>query len=416
MAEAFDPYHKWFGIAPGERPVDYYRLLGLLRFEDDGDVIANAVDQRMAYVKTFQTGQHSRYSQQILNEIAAAKVTLLNPEKKARYDRQLQRRSEAAGIAAGLAFLRSGRFWQGTATLAVALVLGLALISFLLSKSASEKTVKTATRDTDAAAGVIRHTIVRTRHPAAQDEPAMHALPAGDPSLPVAVEPATTEDDASRRQPQETADTAASEKNRVEVAAPQLHPQMRAEPDGERPLTTDAAEPPVPAASDVPETVYLDDLEEVDFRVGAGTLGKHGVSGFPPRGVAYGRRVVFQGEPLAHALSVWPPAHGSSYVVYRLKKGFGSLRVTAAVLGINRFNRTALKADPLYMGRAYSPLCFKVLGDGKLLWRSRRLQTSGDWQDCSVSVENVEWLELHVECPGANAFAWAAWIDPRLLR
>jgi len=35
MAESFDPYHKWLGIAPKDQPPHYYRLLGIDPFEGD---------------------------------------------------------------------------------------------------------------------------------------------------------------------------------------------------------------------------------------------------------------------------------------------------------------------------------------------------------------------------------------------
>ena len=90
MSDDFDAYHKWLGIPPQEQPPNYYRLLGIALFESDADVISNAADQRMAHVRTFQTGARALLSQRILNEIAAARVTLLNPEKKAAYDQQLR--------------------------------------------------------------------------------------------------------------------------------------------------------------------------------------------------------------------------------------------------------------------------------------------------------------------------------------
>ena len=48
----------------------------------------------MAQIKNFQTGKYSALSQRILNEIAAAKVSLLHPEKRAYYDKQLRKRLE----------------------------------------------------------------------------------------------------------------------------------------------------------------------------------------------------------------------------------------------------------------------------------------------------------------------------------
>ena len=90
MADAFDPYHKWLGISPKDQPPHHYRLLGIDLFEDDLDVIESAADQRMTHVRAFQTGKRSQLSQNILNEIAGARVCLLSPEKKAAYDGQLQ--------------------------------------------------------------------------------------------------------------------------------------------------------------------------------------------------------------------------------------------------------------------------------------------------------------------------------------
>ena len=90
MTEQFDPYRKWLGIPERDQPPHHYRLLGIEPFEDDQEVIANAADARMAHIKTFQAGKHSDHSQRLLNELAAAKVCLLTPAKKAEYDRLLR--------------------------------------------------------------------------------------------------------------------------------------------------------------------------------------------------------------------------------------------------------------------------------------------------------------------------------------
>ena len=55
-------------------------------FESDPEVIEAASDQRMAHLRTYQTGQYSALSQKLLNEVAGAKVRLLSPEKRAPYD------------------------------------------------------------------------------------------------------------------------------------------------------------------------------------------------------------------------------------------------------------------------------------------------------------------------------------------
>lgn len=88
--EEFDPYRKWLGIPPHEQPPNYYRLLGLPLFESDRDVIANAADRQMAHLRTFQGGKNSAVSQKILNEVAAARICLMNPQKREEYNARLR--------------------------------------------------------------------------------------------------------------------------------------------------------------------------------------------------------------------------------------------------------------------------------------------------------------------------------------
>ena len=92
----FDPYHKWLGIPPAEQPPTCYRLLGIPLFESDPDVIDAAADQRMTHLRKYQAGANSALSQQLLNEVAGARIVLLTPEKKAVYDAELQAKIEAA--------------------------------------------------------------------------------------------------------------------------------------------------------------------------------------------------------------------------------------------------------------------------------------------------------------------------------
>ena len=89
MAEAFDPYLSWLGIRDPQRPPNHYTLLGVALFEGDPTVLGNAADRQMAHVRKFQSGRQAILSQQLLNELAAAKICLLNPAKKAAYDAAL---------------------------------------------------------------------------------------------------------------------------------------------------------------------------------------------------------------------------------------------------------------------------------------------------------------------------------------
>jgi serine/threonine-protein kinase len=92
MSKAFDPYHSWLGIPPSEQPPDHYRLLGVPRYEKDADVIEHAADRQMSYLRTFRSVKHVNAAQKLLNEVATAKVTLLNPTKRTAYDAELAKR------------------------------------------------------------------------------------------------------------------------------------------------------------------------------------------------------------------------------------------------------------------------------------------------------------------------------------
>lgn len=90
VAESFDAYHRWLGIPPKDQPPDHYRLLALEPFESDPDVIEAAADRQMGHLRTYQTGKHADLSQKLLNEVASAKLCLLDPQKKADYDLRLR--------------------------------------------------------------------------------------------------------------------------------------------------------------------------------------------------------------------------------------------------------------------------------------------------------------------------------------
>ena len=91
MADTFDPYHEWLGIPASEQPPNHYRLLAIPAFEDSPTVIESAADRQMTHLRTFQAGKHSQESQRLLNEVATARVCLLNASKKAAYDQQLKK-------------------------------------------------------------------------------------------------------------------------------------------------------------------------------------------------------------------------------------------------------------------------------------------------------------------------------------
>jgi len=132
MAESFDPYHRWLGIPPKDQPAHHYRLLGLEAFEGDVEAIRDAAEQRMAHVRTYQLARHSELSQKILNELAAAKACLLDPEHKAAYDAKLR-----AALSQEDSGVRSVSLWKRLALAAAGLwiVAGLVAAAVLMGES-----------------------------------------------------------------------------------------------------------------------------------------------------------------------------------------------------------------------------------------------------------------------------------------
>jgi hypothetical protein len=85
----FDPYHKWLAIPRGQRPPTYYQLLGVARDESDPEVIAEAALRQTSHVRTYQAGPQGERCVALLNEIAQARATLLDPARRQAYDATL---------------------------------------------------------------------------------------------------------------------------------------------------------------------------------------------------------------------------------------------------------------------------------------------------------------------------------------
>lgn len=95
----FNPYLKWLAIPLEEQPPHYYRLLGISVFEDDAEVVEAAVEQRSGFLRKHQSGPHGAEAGKLLNEVATARLCLLNPRKKAAYDARLQAESGERPVA-----------------------------------------------------------------------------------------------------------------------------------------------------------------------------------------------------------------------------------------------------------------------------------------------------------------------------
>jgi formylglycine-generating enzyme required for sulfatase activity len=99
MSDLFDPYRVWLGIPPESRPPTHYELLGISASETEAAVINAAVVRQSTYVRNFQIGKNAADANRILNEIAAAKVCLLDPAKRANYDAEIRLRPKAVAAA-----------------------------------------------------------------------------------------------------------------------------------------------------------------------------------------------------------------------------------------------------------------------------------------------------------------------------
>jgi hypothetical protein len=131
----FDPYHKWLAIPPDQRPPTHYQLLAVSPAEKDPEVIEEAALQRIAHLRSYQIGPHAKECTRLLNEIAQAKVVLLNPAKRQEYDAQLAR--DAAERPCGGA-ARGSRRWLVAAAAATACVLVGIVITILASNGAAK--------------------------------------------------------------------------------------------------------------------------------------------------------------------------------------------------------------------------------------------------------------------------------------
>ena len=96
MPVEFNPYREWLGLECGPLPPNYYQLLGIEPDEPDVRVIHAAADRAMAHVRSHRPGTQGGLGPRLLDEIAAAKSCLTNPEQRLQYDRM--RSGRAASV------------------------------------------------------------------------------------------------------------------------------------------------------------------------------------------------------------------------------------------------------------------------------------------------------------------------------
>jgi serine/threonine protein kinase/Tol biopolymer transport system component len=152
---------------------------------------------------------------------------------------------------------------------------------------------------------------------------------------------------------------------------------------------TETSTTPVPGPGGL---VYLDELTETEWK-GHGRLGTQ-------RTEYLGKPLAWRGRTPDHLLFTHPPQDAPASVTYALDSRFESLSATVGI------------ADSSIGSN--SPLTFRVLGDGRELWKSPPIQMPTDEAMFSVSVAGVRELRLEVAAAGGHTGAHTVWIEPRL--
>jgi len=143
------------------------------------------------------------------------------------------------------------------------------------------------------------------------------------------------------------------------------------------------------------EKVFLDDLQESDFKVSWGKLAKHG------EGVDEGTKITVKGTRPSHSLVAHPGSEQPSSVTYRLNKEYQQFKGRVTVPDGWHFKNSVV---------------FEIVADDFTVWKSRQVSNSKDAQDFSVSVKGIKALELRVTCSGSASQTWPVWLNPVLLK
>ncbi len=425
MTADFNAYYQWLGIPLEEQPANHYRLLGVRAFERDLEVIANSADRQTTHLRNYQTGQHAALAHKLLNEVARARVTLLKPESKAAYDEQLRRRratraktpvaapvpvAKTVGPAAPTAAVKvTARAPIATARQAGTTAskdadpfgldsLGanpLGLDPFAAdsqrarpkkkSSSLSPMLVTGGIGGLCLVAGVVVWLVLPGDSPTPPGEQSQST--AGGPITPQAIASAGTAAPKAAPPHQHSGTRVAAELN-LEHDAPAAGPSQP---------STEPAEPPqAPPGAKAGKFVFLMDLPATEVRI----FENIPITWRPPYGVSVGGQES-RGDLYMHSL----PGE-SAHAAWDLTNN--KFRYLVGGAGIS---------DKIRGGgsdQTFTPMTFRIVGDGKPLWKSEPLQVSGKSQAFAVAVKSVKRLELFVDCPGRNDYGQTIWMAPRL--
>lgn len=95
MAKTLDVYRDWLGVQEPTRPLNFYQLLRLKRFEDNTAKIREHYRKITAHLKKFDTGDTAAQVRELQSELSKALLCLTDARRKRDYDASLGRTTEA---------------------------------------------------------------------------------------------------------------------------------------------------------------------------------------------------------------------------------------------------------------------------------------------------------------------------------
>lgn len=365
----FDPYYRWLAIPPDEQPPNYYRLLGVSVFESDANVIDVATNQRMAYLHSCSTGEHAELAEQLMNEITAARLCLLDQRRKAIYDQSLRRKLLAS---------------KQTPT---------------TGRQVQSRRPKSQPSKPEASRAKSKRSAEPGTKPSQKKNVAtsMVWLIVGGASLMLALIVSSIDAGSDSGEGQELGEELGVEAASASSGDAQPNEKAAGQPiDIEQPKELNQPKLQPRFLAELFMTSVHVAHQDWFSRQGLGTT------------LSVRNRTLLFGAaqtPSPHGIYMHPGRNSFSRVIFRLDKPYRTLKTAAAIPVIMNERR---------QGDAVTPLTFQVFGDGRSLWESTPIRLKGTLQECEVSLEGVSELELRVDCPGADNWAVAAWFEPTL--
>jgi hypothetical protein len=94
MAKTLDVYRDWLGVQETARPLNFYQLLRLKRFEDNTAKIREHYRKIAAHLRKFDSGETAPQAQELHAELSKALLCLTDARRKQAYDSSLGRKTE----------------------------------------------------------------------------------------------------------------------------------------------------------------------------------------------------------------------------------------------------------------------------------------------------------------------------------